>query len=110
MTDIHARLTDALPKYLRLLGISKDDAPNAAEYLADALVSLPGIAIVELPEANSATGCWSISTHKDLRVEHGEVVQILPRSSGMTESYRSPDLVRKIAAALLAAANAAEGI
>lgn len=76
------------------------------EKLAEHIVGRMGeesIVALQVPPPNG-TGRWSISAKNDLWTEDGEVHQILPPSSGMTESIRHPNLVLKVAAHLVAAA------
>jgi hypothetical protein len=98
-TDLRAHLTDEIQK-LRLAKVL------TSEELADRLLSLPGIAIVELPEPESST-----DTH-DHQVWHfphyisgwnGEFPGVMDCDAEM-----DPSVARSIAAALLAAANKAE--
>jgi hypothetical protein len=88
VTDIRARLADALRGTDRYLSGSDPDQ------LADVLLSLPGIAIVELPEPNT------------IAVAAGDLVEF--RIVGGDSVLYQPDGARRVAAALLAAADAAE--
>lgn len=83
MTDIRTRLADVIRDYPQSRW---EGDPYTCEEIADVLLSLPGIAIVELPTVN----VWDLS-------------EISFGVNPMT-----PGLARNIAAALLAAANAAE--
>lgn len=84
------------------------DSPH--EYVAMrilAALTAAGYEVIKVAEPN-ADGRWSISGKNDLYAEDGEVVQFLPKSSGAAFALRSPALVRRICAALLGAAKAAE--
>lgn len=92
MTDLRAHLTDALALEFRDDPLSPCEiTATFASHLADVLLRLPGIAIVELPEA-----------HEDVR--------IYKRSIWILTNALTPGYAREIAAALLAAANAAESV
>lgn len=114
MTDIRTRIADALVHEI----VVCDRLPNSTSFnygdrLADAVLSLPGIGIVELPEprpwlyAKDDMPCWD-SPGGDIEanrfvvddVQHGEVCYY-------THIY-SPAQAREVAACLLAAANTAE--
>jgi hypothetical protein len=85
MTDIRARLADALhEKFLWMLR-------ETANEIVDYLLSLPGIAIVELPEGNP----WDLSV---IRVH----------CLGAELPATSPAMARAVAANLLAAAAAVQ--
>lgn len=81
-------------------------------HLVDVLLSLPGIAIVELPEDDA---CWTIDDVCNVSVYRGELGIVLrPGEYGVELINVGLDLVmvpaesRQLAAALLAAAAAAE--
>jgi hypothetical protein len=100
MTDIRARLTDALREHASWAVPMRDDA----ERIADVLLSLPGIAIVELPEplpgrAGAEMPRWEFG---------GAVIQ--SRHPWVHLDGRALDVAetRALATRLLAAANAAE--
>jgi hypothetical protein len=76
MTDLHARLAEALAEVIN------GDDPWGCDDLADVLLSLDGIAIVELPDTFDRPGVSPFQ-------------------------HRPPSEMRAIAAALLTAANAA---
>jgi hypothetical protein len=84
MTDIRTRLADALQFHLGEYALHHG-GKGLDTYLADVLLSLPGIAIVELPEGRPVLN---------------------PRWRAFVK--RSPETASLFAAALLAAANAAE--
>lgn len=90
MSDLRTRLADALQRELDEHGYEDDDEKRGqvAHHFADVLLSLPGIAIVELPDVpNMGVGIG-------LGVWQG------------TELF--PQKARELAVELLAAANAAE--
>lgn len=82
MTDIRSRIADVIAHH-RL---------DSAEQVADVLLSLPGIAIVELPDTGNI---WF-----DDGWARFEELSVPPKAEEM----------RRFAAALLAAANAAESV
>jgi hypothetical protein len=97
MTGVRTRLADAIDKHAL-----QNHGVIVPRELADVLLSLPDIAIVELPEANDKGGwpCGCDGTrvwldHRDLCVR--------------TICQNRVHNPRAFAAALLAAANAAEG-
>lgn len=111
MTDIRAQLSDALrdhrferwspESFSRCACGQRFEWPRSdhPEHLADVLLSLPGIAIVELPVGVGwAAEDWSA---KPLQRDR-------PFIRVGVESPLFPDGAREFAAALLAAANAAE--
>lgn len=93
MSDLRARLTDALRERFPWMDYEGD--------VADVLLSLPGIAIVELP-----TESWP----NDLGVSVG--CEVMASNSGHvwvgTDLDLSAEYARTLAAALLAAAAVAE--
>lgn len=108
MTDIRQRLTDALrhqwvPSHVvygsdEPVGFSSEQ--EWAEHVADVLLSLPDIAIVELPEPDEGeTREWSTDSWY-VWLDRGNRVTVSNRAH-LTEP-------RALAAALLAAADAAE--
>lgn len=80
MSDIRTRLADALTREM-----TTDGVPHTGAHLADVLLSLPSIAIVELPG-------------------EGEIDNWGDEVSHWADTH--PDDVPKLAAALLAAAEA----
>lgn len=61
MSDIRQRLADALETGLRSGGTwwaGSREIPAQAEHMADALLSLPGIAITEVPEGMYVALKW----------------------------------------------------
>lgn len=94
MTDLRARLAEALQRspFRAGLYIPIDAVP-------DLLLSLPGIASVELPEKVDGPGEWT-----------GPVWVSRAGNVRMGTSQWSPGRARELAAALLAAANAAESV
>lgn len=74
------------------------------EHLADAILALPGVAVVELPEPAQAVRCWPAlvgGEPESVYLAQGEVIV-----SGGLRVY--VDEARDLAAALLAAADYAE--
>lgn len=100
MTDIRTRLVGALRE--KLAAICDSDYARWADHFADVLLSLPGIAIVELPEP-----IGDRSNVTDAIKNPRWTCTINPDSS--IEFEGSPEEARALAATLLAAANAAEG-
>lgn len=77
---------------------------DVAQHLADAILAIPGIAVVELPEPAEAVRCWPVvvgGEPESVYLAQGEVVV-----SGGLRLYT--DEARDLAAALLAAADYAE--
>lgn len=75
-----------------------------AEHLADVILAIPGIAVVELPEPAEAGRCWPVlvgGEPESLYLTQGEIVV-----SGSVRLYA--DEARDLAAALLAAADHVE--
>jgi hypothetical protein len=115
MSDIRQRLADALDQAWDTWMTAPHDDPDKRlesplwTYVADVLLSLPGIAIVELPETQATN---SVKTDFGRFVEywHHPPRDRIERS---ITTYEAPTLMRAetaraLAAALLAAANAAE--
>ena len=74
------------------------------EHLADAILAIPGVAVVELPEPAEAVRCWPAlvgGEPESVYLAQGEVIV-----SGGLRLYA--DEARDLAAALLAAADYAE--
>lgn len=119
MIDLRARLADALKRHQFwhanhssvgsaahcLCGLRPRDQSEWADHVvADVLLPLHGIAIVELPEAQKR-GLWTDFDGASIYDRNpGEIAR--PTS----EWWITPELARKHAAALLAAANAAESL
>lgn len=113
MADIRARLEAALRE-----AISRHPAPlGYYGHIAEALLSTPGIAIVELPE--SEAGVWRVDD--DFEVSTMELARVNDawkdspvKHAGCQITWGSVELnlvtndARALAAALLATANAAE--
>jgi hypothetical protein len=104
MTDLRARLTDALVEHGYYLGFScnKSVRESTAGAIADVLLSLDDIAIVELPQAvPHSVGPFTTYFPQNVAVtDDGKVWD-----SDMTVGVKT---AREIAAALLAAAKTAE--
>lgn len=120
MTDIRTRLVGALRE--KLAAICDSDYARWADHFADVLLSLPGIAIVELPEpdSNHYDGEYGGPADRpgwldicldidgvDVSVWNPGEVQIGLRQEPLNPICAND--ARKLAAALLAAANATEG-
>jgi hypothetical protein len=105
MTDIRARLANAIAAELE---IRRGTVETWGAHIADVLLSLPGIAIVELPEPypdETVHQYWAPEPGQQIGVADIGIVRI-----EATARWRSVDVptARAHAAALLAAANAAE--
>ena len=105
---IRERLADAL----REAGVCEVE-PSRGNYFgctperaADALLALPGIAIVELPAYSEEYGCF-MGAGYGCCADTSDVVPGGMVRAGIGK-YLAPAAARKVAAALLAAANAAE--
>lgn len=122
MTDVRAVFTDALLKAsCQIVGGVAPGRKGYGEHLADTVLSLPGIAIVALPEADSTryegdehepmdrlawtAGGWAASVW-----EYPEVQLSGRCNDGFWQTYEPVTIAeaRALAAAPLAAANAAE--
>jgi hypothetical protein len=119
VTDIRTRLADALRKHLL---VPKAPAFRAwdVDGLVDALLSLPGIAIVELPEPDSTRYdgddhepqdrlCWLPGDDFEVSVWNPGEVQRCGFGWGDFEPLSVAE-ARTTAVSLLAAANAAEAV
>lgn len=113
MADIHKRLTDTLHPEL---AIRRGSLATWASHIADALLALPDIAVVELPDAEDFT--WQIDD--DFKVSTLELARVGETGAAPTVhpgcqiTWGSLELnlvshdARALAAVLLAATNAAE--
>jgi hypothetical protein len=102
MTDLRARLTDALAEHF---GISKLGHRSIEEFVAG-LSSLTDIAIVELPEINSQTNnSWYFDDGSAVWFDNTGGVRVRGTIASGPRCLSDP---RALAAALLAAANTAE--
>lgn len=113
MTDIRTRLADALQeasgKWMTAEVENRDENLEQPYYvyMAQALLSLPGIAIVELPEEDEDAG-WSAHNSRWFSyVGEGDDGRIGVRPH-LSCDWLHPAAARRFAAALLAAADAAE--
>lgn len=104
MSDIRTRLVTALKEHERWL---TGHLPMPHEVLADVLLSLPGIAITELPEPDEIL--------KNRAVFHAAPYRVVSVTGGVDQGFvdlNNTHLLyrnaRTLAAALLAAANAAQ--
>jgi len=91
------------PSGLRAVG----DPPDWPWAVADAILAIPGIAVVELPEPDAELPhpLWAL-VFDDIHADDGQVVTHTP--GGVYRSVEAPKQARKRAAALLAAAEHAE--
>lgn len=115
MADLRARLTDALQLEL---AVRRGGLRKWAAHIADVLLSLPGIAIVELPQPDGASYVVDpeddqfevipIQLSRDPWNESAERYHGCRISWGSLELNLVDDHARALAAALLGAANAAE--
>jgi hypothetical protein len=116
MPELRARLADALFNRLADYGIVDHDAASA---LVDTLLSLPGIAIVELPKPddtasgrNGEYAAWwgRYPDNNPQQPSRWRGHDVCAQEGFVFEGTRQqkPTLARALAAALLAAANAAE--
>ena len=80
-------------------GCGRQGSATYREHLADAILAIPGIAVVELPSFDSI--------EDDFGVVDNKVRHYLPSGFGAYREYRLND-ARDLAAALLAAADYAE--
>jgi hypothetical protein len=113
MSDVRARLGNALREHRPLRQQDKcvcgSEFIGFDEHRADVLLSLPGIAIVQLPAPDSDgewdgqddhVGWWASTGRND-----DGILGVLPHIMG---DWLHPNAARRFAAALLAAADAAE--
>lgn len=107
MADLRARLVDALMAYTSDMPPSIQDWFNPEE-MADVVLSLPGVAIVELPEPHSSRRPgWDGRDDDRWSTPLGPVT----RWGGLIQSplpIARPAEARQFAVALLSAANTAE--
>lgn len=112
MTDLRKRIADVLCNRLADLDVSGGRFPDGCRWLADnlteTLLALDGVAIVELPEFNDEYGCFLGGGYPC----NGDPEHLIGAPGGMVHAglpkYMPPRVARSIAAALLAASNAAE--
>lgn len=118
MSDLRARLADVLGDAFINVPAGVNDDFSWANYLADVLLSLPGIAIVELPEPDSTRYegdehehedrlCWMPGDDFEISVWQRAEIQRCGYGWGDMEPISATE-GRTIAAALLASADAAE--
>jgi len=102
MTDIRTRIAAAIMQTCH--GVYMDDAVNAA----DAILALPGIAVVELPEPSEFADMWLHgNVHAASPSTHPGTPVALEIDPGSPVCF-SIEYARDLAAALLAAAEYAE--
>jgi len=85
-------------------GCGRQGSATYREHLADAILAIPGIAVVELPEPAGAVRCWPalVGGEPESVYQAGDEIVV----SGGLRLYANE--ARDLAAALLAAANFAE--
>ncbi|UTN92764.1 hypothetical protein SEA_BENCH_44 [Mycobacterium Phage Bench] len=108
--ELRAVLTEALGRsYYRIVGSSSDCRVDPGEILADALLSLPGVAVIQLPEPEVWDGpgkerYWRIGD-TTVTVDKWNVLSVtLNDDWSDDETPPSAADFRDLAAALLAAA------
>ncbi|AER49993.1 hypothetical protein CM00_gp63 [Mycobacterium phage Kugel] len=108
--ELRAVLTEALQRaHYRIVGGSSDCRVDPGEILADAVLSLPGVAVIQLPEpyfVHSATD--DVNGYADWEYPHGSIATTDDGTIMWGKWHiTDPEKVRAAAAALLAAAAAA---
>ncbi|ACE79810.1 hypothetical protein KBG_62 [Mycobacterium phage KBG] len=115
--ELRAVLTEALSEALKRLWTDPEDAADQADWdalpgkLADAVASLPGVAVIQLPEPcnplsewhSHCLGAWPTGFNED-PVSAWPDPEVIASPDG---EMMSPERARGYAAALLAAAAAA---
>ncbi|QFP96514.1 hypothetical protein SEA_SMOOCH_23 [Mycobacterium phage Smooch] len=113
--ELRAVLTEALSRsYYRIVGSSSDCRVDPGEILADALLSLPGVAVIQLPkpderedEEQEFTDFPGVGLYVPVVFDrHPGEVQI--RAGAWCDEPLSVDEARGLAASILAAASYAE--
>jgi hypothetical protein len=105
MGDVREWIAEAIAAEIDEHDYEDDDEKRAqvAYHFADVLLALPGVAIVELPEADETGNYWyAYRSNYVFAADDGLVITRHGTTFGTSTE------VRTIAAALLAAANAAE--
>ncbi|ACU41259.1 hypothetical protein ET08_12 [Mycobacterium phage ET08] len=107
--ELRAVLTEALSRsYYRIVGSSSDCRVDPGEILADALLSLPGVAVIQLPEPDDDHGDGiAFWTAQEVGVADGMVVARF--DPGNEAIYYEPSEAWETVAALAAAAVVATG-
>ncbi|AYD83494.1 hypothetical protein SEA_FUDGETART_14 [Mycobacterium phage FudgeTart] len=107
--ELRAILTEALSRsYYRIVGSSSDCRVDPGEILADALLSLPGVAVIQLPEPDADHGDGiAFWTAREVGVADGMVVARF--DPGNEAIYYEPSEAWETVAALAAAAVVATG-
>ncbi|QGJ93714.1 hypothetical protein SEA_HANNACONDA_73 [Mycobacterium phage Hannaconda] len=107
--ELRAVLTEALGRsYYRIVGSSSDCRVDPGEILADALLSLPGVAVIQLPEPDADHGDGiAFWTAQEVGVADGMVVARF--DPGNEAIYYEPSEAWETVAALAAAAAVATG-
>lgn len=106
MSELRQQLAEALKG-----GLAKHGYPMAtdtANYLADTLLSIPGIAITELPEADDVHNDGIAFWWKDAEVGVDREMVIARLEPGADGTWINAESARSLAAVLLAAAAKAE--
>lgn len=115
MTDIRTRLADTLAEFMPESDGGQDGSLNLR--IADALLSLPGIAIIELPELMGDRSHVADSIRNQAMWTTGDswatlnpdtTVEFESDGQKVYGTLAGPADARTLAAVLLAAANAAE--
>ncbi|ACH62694.1 hypothetical protein SCOTTMCG_15 [Mycobacterium phage ScottMcG] len=104
--ELRAVLTEALSRsYYRIVGSSSDCRVDPGEILADALLSLPGVAVIQLPEVDrgwATRNAWTVD--ESYVVAETDVGVVLEGDDTVTALR--VETATRLAAALLAAAAA----
>ncbi|AYQ99425.1 hypothetical protein I5H37_gp080 [Mycobacterium phage Filuzino] len=104
--ELRAVLTEALSRsYYRIVGSSSDCRVDPGEILADAVLSLPGVAVIQLPEPSHGPDgegrvTWTPSVSS---------VTATPNAVWDEDFDMTPEHAHELGVALLAAAVVAEG-
>lgn len=109
MSDLRARIAEALRKldYETTGGDLASRSMMSFEHWADTVLSLPGVAVVELPEA-MPRGQTEWPDDAAFRVGERSVVRVFGKAVRWGDSKYPAGHARALAAALLAAADAAD--
>ena len=109
--ELRAVLTEALSRsYYRIVGSSSDCRVDPGEILADAILSLPGVAVIQLPEPDEDGNEWIAGREKVFYTtgdEVADVSMVAPVTGSGEAQLIFVEDPQGLAAALLAAAAAA---